>query len=90
MDKSKAKKAVKKSESRKKSAGSEALTAQQLAMAMQGGAIDPEIQAAQIAMQPADGFVNPYHAMGSMAPMQYSPGNILDGYNFPVMVNPES
>jgi ElaB/YqjD/DUF883 family membrane-anchored ribosome-binding protein len=90
MDKSKAKKAVKKSESRKKSAGAEALTAQQLAMAMQGSAIDPEIQAAQIAMQPADGFVNPYRAMGTVAAMQYSPGNILDGYNSPLMVNPET
>ena len=89
MDKSKAKKAVKKSESRKKSA--DAAAAQQMLMAMQGGAaIDPEIQAAQIAMQPVDGFVNPYHAMGAMAPMEYSPGNMIGGYNFPVMVNPET
>jgi hypothetical protein len=89
MDKSKAKKAVNKSKSRKKSADSDA--AQQLAMAMQGGAaIDPEIQAAQIAMQPVDGYVNPYRAMGSMAPMQYYPGNMLGGNNFPVMVNPET
>jgi hypothetical protein len=41
-------------------------------------------------MQPADGYVNPYHAMGSMAPMMYSAGNMLDGYNYPVMVNPEA
>jgi hypothetical protein len=28
--------------------------------------------------------------MGSMAPMMYSAGNMLDGYNYPVMVNPEA
>lgn len=89
MDKAKAKKAVKKSKSRKKSADS--VAAQQMALAMAGGAgIDPEIQARQISMQPADGYVNPYRALGTMAPMQYSPGNLIAGYNFPVMVNPET
>ena len=90
MDNSKAKKAVKKSSSHKKQA--EARAAEQ-ALAMQaagGGAIDPEVQAAQIDMQPADGYVNPYRAMGSMAPMMYTPGNMLDGYNYPKMVNPEA
>lgn len=87
MDKAKAKKAVKKSDTHKKMA--EAIAAQQIALAMQGGAqgIDPEIQAAQISLQPADGYVNPYHAMGSMAPTMYTAGNMLAGGNAPVMVN---
>lgn len=74
MDKAKAKKAVKKSESRKKSA-------------------DPSIAVATAKvpdLQPADGYVNPYRAMGTMAPTMYSAGNMLDGYNFPQMVNPEA
>jgi hypothetical protein len=85
MDKSKAKKAVKKSKSRKQS--KEAMNA----LALQAAAgLDPEIQAGQATMQPADGYVNPYRAMGAMAPMEYSLGNILNGYNFPMMVNPEA
>jgi hypothetical protein len=85
MDKSKAKKAVKKSKSRKQS--KEAMNA----LALQAAAgLDAEIQAGQATMQPADGYVNPYRAMGAMAPMEYSPGNILNGYNFPMMVNPEA
>lgn len=90
MDKSKAKKAVKKSTEHKKQAESQAAMDMLAMQAAGGGAIDPEIQAAQIDMQPADGYVNPYHAMGSMAPMMYSAGNMLDGYNYPVMVNPEA
>ena len=85
MDKSKAKKAVKKSESRKQA--KEVMNA--LALQAATG-LDPEIQAGQATMQPADGYVNPYRAMGAMAPMEYSPGNILNGYNFPMMVNPEA
>ena len=50
--------------------------------------INPEIQSPQFDMQPPT--VYPYHAMGSMAPMMYAPGNMLPGYNFPVMVNPEA
>jgi len=86
MDKSKAKKAVKKSESRKKeSKAAEAMMGMQ---ALAGMGIDPEIQAPVADMQPPT--VNPYHAMGSMAaPMMYSAGNMLPGYNYPVMVNPE-
>jgi len=86
MDKSKAKKAVKKSESRKKeSKAAEAMVGMQALLAGMG--IDPEIQAPVADMQPPT--VNPYHAMGSMAPMMYSAGNMLPGYNYPVMVNPE-
>jgi hypothetical protein len=85
MNHSKAKKAVKKSESRKQS--KEAMNA--LAMQAVAG-LDPEIQAGQATMQPADGYVSPYRAMGAMAPMLYSPGNILNGYNSPAMVNPEA
>ena len=88
MDKSKAKKAVKKSESRKQV--SKAAEAQQLAMAAQAAGIDPEIQSPSIDLQPADGYVNPYHAMGVMATTTYNPGNMVNGYNFPVMVNPET
>lgn len=87
MDKSKAKKAVKKSESRKQMAEAANMMANMQAAAA-GAGIDPEIQSPQIDMQPPT--VNPYHAMGSMAPMLYSPGNMLPGYNFPVMVNPEA
>ena len=90
MDKSKAKKAVKKSTEHKKQAEAQAATALLGMKAAGGGAIDPEVQAAQIDMQPADGYVNPYRAMGSMAPMMYSAGNMLDGYNYPMMVNPEA
>lgn len=87
MDKAKAKKAVDKSTGRKKQAEAQAAQAVLAMQAAGGRGIDPEVQAAQIDMQPAT--VNPYHAMGSMAPMQYSAGNMLDGYNYPVMVNPE-
>jgi hypothetical protein len=87
MDKSKAKKAVKKSESRKQMAEAANMMATMQAVAA-GAGIDPEIQSPQIDMQPPT--VNPYHAMGSMAPMMYAPGNMLPGYNFPVMVNPEA
>lgn len=87
MDKSKAKKAVKKSESRKQIAEAANMMATMQAAAA-GAGIDPEIQSPQIDMQPPT--VNPYHAMGSMAPMMYAPGNMLPGYNFPVMVNPEA
>lgn len=87
MDKSKAKKAVKKSESRKQIAEAANMMATMQAVAA-GAGIDPEIQSPQIDMQPPT--VNPYHAMGSMAPMMYAPGNMLPGYNFPVMVNPEA
>ena len=92
MDKSKAKKAVKKSQSRKKSKPKQqdAKAAQaMLGMQAAGGMlINPEIQAPVADMQPPT--TNPYHAMGTMAPMLYTPGNLLPGYNYPVMVNPEA
>jgi len=58
---------------------------------MKGGAIDPEIQSPQIDLQPMDGYVNPYHAMGTMNPNFYSPGNMLNGgmVGMPVY-NPEA
>jgi len=58
---------------------------------MKGGAIDPEIQSPQIDLQPADGYINPYHAMGAMDPNFYSPGNMLNGgmVGMPVY-NPEA
>lgn len=86
MDKSKAKKAVKKSESRKKEAkAAEALLGMQ---AMAASGLDPEIQASRSDLQPPT--VNPYHAMGTMAPTMYSAGNMLPGYNTPMMLNPEA
>ena len=50
------------------------------AMAMMpDGNINPEIQASQVDLQPADGFVNPYAPMGSMPPTGYSLGNMSSG-----------
>lgn len=85
MDKSKAKKAVTKSKGRKK-------TAQQAEapMAMGTGVapiINPEIQAQSISLQPADGYINPYRATGTMAPTPYTPGNMMAGHNAPQMIN---
>jgi len=90
MNKSKAKKSVKKSKSRKQMAEAANIVAgmQAAAEAAAGAVINPEIQSSQIDMQPPT--VNPYHAMGSMAPMTYTPGNMLAGYNSPVMVNPRA
>ena len=84
MDSKKAKKAVSKSAARKEMAA-----ALQMA-ALQAGAepIDPEIQAAQVAMQPVDGYVTPYHRMGSMPPTGYYPGNMIGGPNVSGVINP--
>lgn len=87
MDKSKAKKAVTKSKGRKKSAQKEAPVAP---MAMGTGVtpgINPEVQAASVSLQPADGYINPYRATGTMAPTPYTAGNMLAGHNAPQMVN---
>jgi hypothetical protein len=58
---------------------------------MKGGSIDPEIQSPRVDLQPIDGYINPYHAMGSMAPNVYSAGNMLNGgmVGMPVY-NPEA
>lgn len=58
---------------------------------MNNGSIDPEIQSPKIDLQPVDGYVNPYHAMGSMVPNVYSAGNMLNGgmVGMPVY-NPEA
>jgi len=75
----------------RKAAKAKAQQAQQLIAAMQGASLDPEIPAAQISMQPVDGYVNPYHAMGTMPPNVYSPGNMVNGYGPQTMfVNPEA
>lgn len=52
--------------------------------------IDPEVQSPEIDMQPADGYVNPYHRMGPMPATVYSAGNMLDGYYSPDFINPEA
>jgi hypothetical protein len=38
-----------------------------------------------VSLQPADGYVNPYRALGTMIPSPYTPGNMLPGYNAPQM-----
>lgn len=83
MDKAKAKSAVKKSKSRKKSAPKEA-TQMQMAPGVTPG-INPEVGAINVSMQPADGYINPYRALGTMVPSPYTPGNMLPGYNAPQM-----
>jgi hypothetical protein len=82
MDKSKAKKAVKKSKGRKAS------SPRQAEMPLTPGVtqgINPEIVAQNISLQPADGYVNPYRELGTVVPSPYAPGNILPGYNSPRM-----
>ena len=83
MDKAKAKSAVKKSKSRKKSAPKEAAQ-MQMAPGVTPG-INPEVGAMNVSMQPADGYINPYRALGTMVPSPYTPGNMLPGYNAPQM-----
>jgi hypothetical protein len=83
MDKAKAKSAVKKSEGRKKSAPKDA-PQMQMAPGVTPG-INPEVGAMNVSLQPADGYVNPYRAMGTMVPSPYTPGNMLPGYNSPQM-----
>ena len=83
MNKSKAKKAVKKAKSRKSAAPAEA---QQIAMQMNAPGINPEVQAASADLQPADGYVNPYRYTGAMAPTEYAAGNMLPGLQAPQMI----
>lgn len=83
MDKAKAKSAVKKSKSRKKSAPKEAAQMQMPPGVTPG--INPEVGAVNVSMQPADGYINPYRALGTMVPSPYTPGNMLPGYNAPQM-----
>jgi len=91
MKKNDAKKAVKKAKTRKQQAGPRTAELEAaLQLAQQAQLIDPEIQAEMVDMQPADGYINPYRELGYMAPMTYSPGNIVGGYNFGQMANPEA
>jgi hypothetical protein len=83
-------KAVKKAKARKQQAGARTLELEAALQMAKAQLIDPEIQAEQVDMQPADGYVNPYRELGYMAPMAYSPGNMISGYNFGQMVNPEA
>ena len=84
MDSKKAKKAVDKAAARKEMAAAMDLAA------LQAGAepIDPEIQAAQVAMQPVDGYVTPYHRMGAMPPAAYAEYNRVMGPNMSGVINP--
>ena len=84
MDSKKAKKAVDKAAARKEMAAALELAA------LQAGAepIDPEIQAAQVAMQPVDGYVTPYHRMGAMPPAAYAEYNRVMGPNMSGVINP--
>jgi len=83
MDSSKAKKAKSKAKARtKQTANAQAQArAQQIAAAgsMPPGAINPEVQAQQIAMQNQTQTVNPYGRMGAMHPTTYNPGNVVSG-----------
>ena len=83
-------KAVNKSTSRKKQSEALAMQAMLEMQAAGGGLIDPEIQAARVDLQPADGYTTPYHAMGTLPPTMYSAGNMLNGYNYPQSINPET
>ena len=84
MDSKKAKKAVDKAAARKEMAA-----ALQMA-AMQAGAepIDPEIQAAQVAMQPVDGYTTAYHRLGAVPPTEYAMYNQIGGPNVSGVINP--
>jgi phage/plasmid primase-like uncharacterized protein len=88
MDKSKAKKA--KSKATKAKAKAQNAAAVMAAQAQQSGsaAINPEIQASTIALQPQ--AVNPYHRMGAMPPTMYSAGNLVGGNTLPLTYNPEA
>jgi len=58
------------------------IAAAHLAMLSQGvtsGAVTPEVQAQQIAMQDKTQTVNPYHAMGMKPNNYYNPGNVVGG-----------
>lgn len=90
MKKGDAKKAVKKSKARKQQAGARTAELEAALQLAQAQLIDPEIQAEMVDMQPADGYINPYRELGYMAPMTYSPGNMVGGYNFGQLVNPEA
>jgi hypothetical protein len=87
MDKSKAKKAKNKAK-QVKSDPNAIVNAVMLAQQMQAAALNPEIQANQIALQTAT--TNPYHPMGTMNPNAYSPGNLIGGQGMPVVYNPET
>lgn len=87
MDKSKAKKAVIKSKGRKKAAKQEAGNAMAIPPQVAFNAsVNPEIQSSAPAMQPHDGYINPYRELGAVAPTAYTAGNMLSGNNYPRMV----
>ena len=91
MDSAKAKKAVKKSSARKASAQEKEMAALQMNAALEAagqGVIDPELQAAAPAMQPADGYVTPYHRMGAMPPTAYAEYNQVMAPNISGVINP--
>lgn len=68
MDSAKAKQAVEK-----------ATQAKQMAALMAAAPIDPEIQAPMATLQPEDGYINPYHPLGTVPSTPFSPGNMIDG-----------
>ncbi len=90
MDDNSPKKEVEKSKTRKKQSGPRTAQLEAALQMARAQLIDPEIQAQAVDMQPADGYVNPYRDLGYMAPMTYSPGNVIDGYTFGQVVNPEA
>ena len=84
MDSNKAKEAVSKAAARKEMAAAMAMAALEAG----GEPINPEIQAAQPALQPSDGYVTPYHRLGTVPPTGYFPGNMIASPNINGVINP--
>ena len=87
MNSDKAKKAKAKAKKAKADPNVLAVAAM-LAQQAQGGPLNPEIQASQIALQPPT--TNPYHRMGAVPPNTYTPGNLISGNPLPRVYNPEA
>ena len=86
MDNTKAKQAVDKAKVAK------AMLEMAAAQAAAEAPINPEIAAANPALQPPDGLLNPRRPMGVVNSGPYSPGNMIGGYNlgYGQFVNPEA
>lgn len=82
MDKAKVKKAKRKAEKIKTDPNA-VVNAALLAQQIKAAALNPEIQAESIDLQPAT--TNPYHPMGMMNPNAYSPGNLIGGQGMPLI-----
>ena len=88
MKKGDAKKAVKKAKTRKQQAGARTSELEAALQMAQAQLLDPEIQSSEIDLQPADGYVTPYHRMGAMPPAAYAEYNRVMGPNMSGVINP--